>query len=124
MVPTRLKAYGGIERVVYHVTEALVAAGHTVTLFAPTGSRSSGQLIETGSAGVGLDHDEEAKHDHFLRNGRAAYAQAALLGADLVHDHTDFTPASRLSPPDRADDSTWTGGRSPRRHVRGDERAG
>jgi glycosyltransferase involved in cell wall biosynthesis len=90
--PIPPKAYGGIERVVYDVTEGLVAAGHTVTLFAPTGSRSSGQLIETGSAGVGLDHDEEAKHDHFLRNGRAAYAQAALLGADLVHDHTDFTP--------------------------------
>ena len=121
MFPIPPKAYGGIERVVYDVTEGLVAAGHTVTLFAPTGSRSSGQLIETGSAGVGLDHDEEAKHDHFLRNGRAAYAQAALLG-DLVHDHTDFT-RSRLSPPDRADDS-WTGGRSPRRHVRGDERAG
>ena len=81
---------------VYDVTEGLVAAGHTVTLFAPTGSRSSGQLIETGSAGVGLDHDEEAKHDHFLRNGRAAYAQAALL-APISFTTTPTSLRSRLS---------------------------
>lgn len=85
-------AYGGIERVVYDLTEGLVAAGQTVTLFAPAGSRTSGDLIETGAAGVGLDLGEGEKQDHFLRNGRQAYAQAALLGADLVHDHTDFTP--------------------------------
>jgi glycosyltransferase involved in cell wall biosynthesis len=90
--PIPPQAYGGIERVVYDVTEGLVAAGQAVTLFAPAGSRTRGRLIETGSAGVGLDHDEEAKHDHFLRNGRQAYAQAAMLDADLVHDHTDFTP--------------------------------
>jgi glycosyltransferase involved in cell wall biosynthesis len=90
--PIPPQAYGGIERVVYDVTEGLVAAGQAVTLFAPAGSRTRGRLIETGSAGVGLDHDEEAKHDHFLRNGRQAYAQAAILDADLVHDHTDFTP--------------------------------
>jgi glycosyltransferase involved in cell wall biosynthesis len=90
--PIPPRAYGGIERVVYDLTEGLVAAGHPVTLFAPAGSRTTGQLIETGSAGVGLDHDEGAKHDHFLRNGRHAYAQAEILGVDLVHDHTDYTP--------------------------------
>jgi glycosyltransferase involved in cell wall biosynthesis len=41
---------------------------------------------------VGLDHDEEAKHEHFLRNGHRAYAQAADLGVDLIHDHTDYVP--------------------------------
>jgi glycosyltransferase involved in cell wall biosynthesis len=85
-------AYGGIERVVYDLTEGLVAAGQAVTLFAPGGSRTSGRLIETGAAGVGLDHDEDAKHDHLLRDGRSAYAQAVMLGVDLVHDHTDYTP--------------------------------
>jgi glycosyltransferase involved in cell wall biosynthesis len=86
-------AYGGIERVVSDLTEGLVAAGQTVTLFAPGGSQTRGHLIETGAAGVGLDHDEAAKRDHFLRNGHYAYAQAAMVGADLVHDHTDFTPS-------------------------------
>jgi glycosyltransferase involved in cell wall biosynthesis len=84
--------YGGIERVVYDLTEGLVAAGQSVTLFAPAGSRTSGRLVETGLAGVGLDVSDSDKKDHFLTNGRNAYAQAVTLGADLVHDHTDFTP--------------------------------
>ncbi|HET7092917.1 MAG TPA: glycosyltransferase, partial [Thermomicrobiales bacterium] len=85
-------AYGGIERVVYDLSEGLVAAGHDVTLFAPAGSRTSGRLVETVPAGVGLDLGEDEKQSQFLRNGRLAYTAAAALGADLVHDHTDFTP--------------------------------
>lgn len=85
-------AYGGIERVVYDVAEGLVAAGHDVTLFAPAGSRTSARLVETVPAGVGLDLGEDEKQSHFFRNGHAAYAAAARLGVDLVHDHTDFTP--------------------------------
>ena len=87
--PTR---YGGIERVVYDMTEALVAAGHRVTLFAPAGSETSARLIETVPAGVGLDLTEEQKQDHFLATSRRAYALAATLGADIVHDHTDYSP--------------------------------
>jgi glycosyltransferase involved in cell wall biosynthesis len=85
-------AYGGIERVVDDLTEGLVAAGHAVTLFAPAGSRTSARLVETGPAGVGLDLGDEEKQSHFLRNGRQAYAGAVQVGAELVHDHTDFTP--------------------------------
>lgn len=40
------KGYGGIERVVHTLAEALVARGHDVTLFATTGSQFSGRLIE------------------------------------------------------------------------------
>jgi len=83
--------YGGIERVVFDLTEGLVAAGHQVTLFAPHGSRSSARLIET-TAPVGLDLSDEEKTDHFMTNGRRAYEMAARLGADIVHDHTDYSP--------------------------------
>jgi len=41
-VPPRL--YGGTERVVYWLTEELVALGHQVTLFASGDSRTSGKL--------------------------------------------------------------------------------
>ena len=41
-VPPRL--YGGTERVVYWLTEELVAMGHEVTLFASGDSRTSGKL--------------------------------------------------------------------------------
>ena len=40
-VPPRL--YGGTERVVYWLTEELVALGHEVTLFASGDSRTSGK---------------------------------------------------------------------------------
>jgi glycosyltransferase involved in cell wall biosynthesis len=39
------KAYGGTERVVYYLTEALVRMGHEVTLFASGDSRTSGRLV-------------------------------------------------------------------------------
>ena len=41
-VPPR--EYGGIEMVVAHLTEGLVARGHDVTLFASGGSRTAGRL--------------------------------------------------------------------------------
>ena len=84
--------YGGIERVVHDLTEGLVAAGHEVTLFAPAGSRTSARLIETVAVPVGLDLSDEEKTEHFIANGRRAYAIAATLGADIIQDHTDFSP--------------------------------
>jgi glycosyltransferase involved in cell wall biosynthesis len=39
------KAYGGTERVVHYLTEALVQMGHEVTLFASGDSRTAGRLI-------------------------------------------------------------------------------
>lgn len=83
--------YGGIERVVYELTEGLVAAGHQVTLLAPAGSRSTARLIETTTP-LGLDLSEGEKIDHFMINGRRAYEMASRLGVDIVHDHTDYSP--------------------------------
>jgi glycosyltransferase involved in cell wall biosynthesis len=74
------KGYGGIERVVHTLAEALVALGHDVTLFATRGSQFSGRLIEvagydpatapSGRAG-GISLSEEplcrAMEDFFAR---------------------------------------------------------
>ncbi|CAI6334317.1 unnamed protein product [Periconia digitata] len=38
--------YGGTERVVYFIVEELVRLGHTVTLYAARGSKTSGRLVE------------------------------------------------------------------------------
>ncbi|MBV8652887.1 MAG: glycosyltransferase, partial [Alphaproteobacteria bacterium] len=40
------RGYGGIERVVHTLTEALIREGHDVTLFATPGSHCSGKTIE------------------------------------------------------------------------------
>ncbi len=52
-VPPRL--YGGTERVVSYLTEALVAAGHDVTLFASGDSLTSARLIPCSSEALRLN---------------------------------------------------------------------
>ncbi len=86
-------AYGGIERVVHDLCEGLVAAGHRVTLCAPGDSLTSATLVATTPHGLGLNLSEASKADWFDRTSRFAYAAAVRLGADIVHDHTDFRPA-------------------------------
>jgi glycosyltransferase involved in cell wall biosynthesis len=82
--------YGGIERVIHDLTEGMVTDGHEVTLFAPAGSRTSARLIETVPEGVGLNLSWAEKERIFATTGRDAYDRAATLGADVVHDHTDY----------------------------------
>jgi hypothetical protein len=82
--------YGGIERVIYDLAEGMVTGGHEVSLFAPAGSRTSARLFKTVPEGVGLNLGPTEKERFFAETGRAAYAKAATLGADIVHDHTDY----------------------------------
>lgn len=84
--------YGGIERVVYDLTEGLIHAGCEVHLCAPAGSRSSAPIIETVPKPVGLNLTEAQKRRHMVEASRAAYRIALDLGADLIHDHTDYIP--------------------------------
>lgn len=44
-ITTPPKNYGGISASVHNLTEALIARGHDVTLFAPAGSWTSGRLV-------------------------------------------------------------------------------
>jgi glycosyltransferase involved in cell wall biosynthesis len=82
--------YGGIERVIFDLTEGLMAAGHRVTLCAPGDSRTSAELVPTTPASVGLDMPEEEKARWFNETSSRAYAEAVARGADVVHDHTDY----------------------------------
>jgi glycosyltransferase involved in cell wall biosynthesis len=82
--------YGGIERVVYDLTEGLVHAGCEVLLCAPAGSQSIATIIETINRPVGLHLTEVQKRRYLVESSRAAYRFAQDAGADLIHDHTDF----------------------------------
>ena len=84
--------YGGIERVVYDLTEGLLAASCEVILCAAAGSQTSARLIPTVARPVGLDLTEAQKRRHFVEASRVAYRQALALDADLIHDHTDYVP--------------------------------
>jgi glycosyltransferase involved in cell wall biosynthesis len=80
--------YGGTERVVSYVTEALVAAGHAVTLFASADSITSAELVPCAPEALrpsGLPLDPVALHlleaETLLRRAR---------DFDLVHNHLDY----------------------------------
>ena len=91
-LPVPPSGYGGIESVVALLADALVEAGHDITLFAPPGSRSRARVVsvldrlhprEIGASVVEADHIARA-FSHLER--------AAMRGEpyDLVHDHSGW----------------------------------
>src|SRR4030042_1976767 len=51
------KLYGGTERVVAHLTNALVARGHDVTLFASGDSQTAARLVSCRNIALRLDKE-------------------------------------------------------------------
>jgi glycosyltransferase involved in cell wall biosynthesis len=82
------KAYGGTERVVSWLTEALVDAGHDVTLFASADSVTRAQLRAGSPCALRLIEntaDPQAFHFAMLEQVVACSDQF-----DIVHFHTDY----------------------------------
>lgn len=85
-VPPRL--YGGTERVVYWLTEELVALGHEVTLFASGDSRTSGKLEAAWPKALRLDgsvRDANALHMLMLERVRRKCDDEEF---DFLHFHS------------------------------------
>lgn len=79
--------YGGTERVVYNLTEALVKLGHEVTLFATGDSQTSATLVPGLDKAINFDPkiDAYAHHIAFLHD---VYSRAGEF--DVIHSHLDF----------------------------------
>src|ERR1700730_13218222 len=89
------KLYGGTERVIYWLTEELVALGHDVTLFASGDSDTSAKLAPVWPKALRLDgsvRDPCALHMMMLEQVRR---QAADF--DFLHFHLDYYPFSLFS---------------------------
>jgi glycosyltransferase involved in cell wall biosynthesis len=89
------KLYGGTERVVYWLTEELVALGHEVTLFASGDSRTSAKLEAGWPRALRVDgaiRNANALHMTMLERVRR---QAADF--DFLHFHLDYYPFSLFS---------------------------
>jgi glycosyltransferase involved in cell wall biosynthesis len=84
-VPPR--GYGGTERVVYALTEALVHLGHEVTLFATGDSHTSARLVSTLERAINFDPemDSAAYHIGMLED---VYGDAGRF--DVIHSHLDY----------------------------------
>ena len=86
------KLYGGTERVVYSLTEELVAMGHDVTLFASGDSTTSAKLAPMRDVALRLDPT--------VRDWVASYYQMVELiyrrkdEFDVLHFHIDYFPLS------------------------------
>ena len=86
-VPPRL--YGGTERIVAFLSEALVDLGHDVTLFASADARTRAQLHPVRDQAIRLDperlHSDVAAHLFELAELRARAHEF-----DVIHFHTDM----------------------------------
>jgi len=88
--------YGGVERVVSVLAEGLVANGHDVTLFAPSGSRTNARLVSPCGGPRNLEMG-----DWMVEAVHVAAAYEHHREFDIIHDHTALGPvyASAVAEP-------------------------
>ncbi|HEX6123709.1 MAG TPA: glycosyltransferase, partial [Ktedonobacterales bacterium] len=79
--------YGGTERCIYNLTEALIKLGHDVTLFATGDSRTSAKLVPGIPRAINFDVRVDAGAA-YLEHIEAAYDQADQF--DVIHSHVDY----------------------------------
>ncbi len=85
VVPPR--AYGGTERVIANLTEALVRLGHDVTLFATGDSQTSAGLVSMREAALNFNPAVEATAIH-IAELTEVYRRAGEF--DVIHSHLDY----------------------------------
>ena len=86
-VPPRL--YGGTERVVAHLTDALVDLGHDVTLFASADAHTKAKLVPVRDQAIRLD-PAPLKSDLAAHMSMLAEVRSRADDFDVIHFHTDM----------------------------------
>jgi len=89
------KLYGGTERVVYSLTEELVAMGHDVTLFASGDSITSAKLAPMREQALRLDPTVKDWVATYYRMVELIYRQKDEF--DILHFHIDYFPLQLFS---------------------------
>jgi len=80
--------YGGTERVVSWLTEALVGLGHDVTLFASGDSVTNARLVPACPRALRLDPECKDALSHHVLMTEQVFSQAEEF--DLIHWHIDY----------------------------------
>lgn len=88
------KLYGGTERVVAHLTDALVDLGHEVTLFASGDSETKARLMPSWPRALRLDPSIRDPHVAMHLHLESMAGMAAEF--DLIHSHIDYYGFSLL----------------------------
>ena len=79
--------YGGTERCISNITEALVELGHDVTLFATGDSQTNARLVPMRDKPIYFDEEVDATALHMAML-RQVYQRASLF--DVIHSHLDY----------------------------------
>ncbi|PVI06304.1 glycosyltransferase family 4 protein [Periconia macrospinosa] len=84
--------YGGTERVIHYIVEELVRLGHTVTLYAASGSKTSAKLIECYD-GTFRDHGIVPGMAE-IKDGNTVQLKLAMSDPthDIIHVHHGIDP--------------------------------
>jgi glycosyltransferase involved in cell wall biosynthesis len=80
--------YGGTERVVSYLTEALVRLGHEVTLFASGDSETSARLVGACPRALWRDVEVRETLPHHVRLMELVFKDISRF--DVIHFHTDY----------------------------------
>ncbi|KGQ20181.1 Glycosyl transferase, group 1 [Lysobacter dokdonensis DS-58] len=83
------KLYGGTERVVAWLTDALVDAGHDVTLFASAEAQTRAELVSVRDQAIRLD-PAELKSDLAAHMGMLHEVRQRMDEFDVLHFHVDM----------------------------------
>jgi glycosyltransferase involved in cell wall biosynthesis len=83
------KLYGGTERVVAWLTDALVDAGHDVTLFASAEAQTRAKLVSVRDQAIRLDPAEH-KSDLAAHMGMLQEVRNRMDEFDVLHFHVDM----------------------------------
>jgi glycosyltransferase involved in cell wall biosynthesis len=83
------KLYGGTERVVAHLCDALVELGHEVTLFASAEAETRAELVAVRDQAIRLD-PAPLKSDLAAHLSMLAEVRAQQDRFDILHFHTDM----------------------------------
>lgn len=83
------KLYGGTERVVAHLTDALVDLGHDVTLFASADARTKARLVPVRDQAIRLD-PAPFKSDLAAHMSMLSEVLRRADDFDVIHFHTDM----------------------------------
>src|SRR5258706_10859658 len=83
------KGYGGTERVVAHLTDALVELGHEVTLFASAEAKTKAELVPVRDQAMRLD-PAPLKSDLAAHMAMLSEVRRQRSRFDIIHFHTDM----------------------------------
>jgi len=83
------KLYGGTERVVAHLTDALVDLGHEVTLFASAEAKTKARLVPVRDQAIRLD-PSPLKSDLAAHMSMLSQVLEQVETFDVIHFHTDM----------------------------------